>query len=159
MNAIRVQTILSEDGNIKLSKLPFKRGQTIEAILFLSESYTILHLDDNPIYLNLTKSLFENKKNISHIGVYTINEAFKYLKMKKTDLLITGLLFGDEDPSPAIRFIKQVNEEYPEIPVIINSAYRSQEIKKELSDYVVDNLQKGCDPNIFINKVLQYLKQ
>jgi len=35
MNAIRVQKVLSDDGKIQLSNLPFKRGQTIEVILFL----------------------------------------------------------------------------------------------------------------------------
>jgi len=35
MNALRVQKVLSDDGKIQLSNLPFKRGQTVEVILFL----------------------------------------------------------------------------------------------------------------------------
>jgi len=35
MNAMRVQKVLSDDGTIQLSNLPFKKGQTVEVILFL----------------------------------------------------------------------------------------------------------------------------
>ncbi|ETR70716.1 MAG: hypothetical protein OMM_08611 [Candidatus Magnetoglobus multicellularis str. Araruama] len=41
MNALRVQKVLSDDGKIQLSNLPFKRGQTIEVILFLYSDHKI----------------------------------------------------------------------------------------------------------------------
>ena len=125
----------------------------------MSQSYTILHLEDNPVFVNMTKILFENQKNINYESVFTPEQAFNYLIKNMPDIILSDLQLDDLTPESGIRFIKQVKNKYPNIPIVVLSSKRSKDIRENLSEYILDFFQKGCDTNFFVSNIMNHLKK
>ena len=126
----------------------------------MTKNYTVLHLDDNPVFLNMTKSLFENQKDIIYDGVFTTKEAFSHIQNSPPDLVLVDLMLEKEgDPTPGVQFIEQVKEQYPKTRMFVLTAYKPNDLREKLSNYVNKYIQKGGDPELFISTVTRYLKQ
>ena len=126
----------------------------------MTTNFKVLHLDDNPVFLNMTKSLFENQKDINYEGVFSTKEAFSSIENRIPDLVLVDLMLEDqENPEPGVQFIEQVSKRYPKTCMFVLTSYKENNIKEKISKYVREYFQKGCDPQFFISTVIRYLKQ
>ncbi len=82
-------------------------------------SYRVLHLDDDPDYLEVYKILFERFGNMEIDTVSNPNLAIDLIQTKPYDFIITDL---DMPVMPGIRFIAKIRSKNLDLPILILSA-------------------------------------
>jgi DNA-binding NarL/FixJ family response regulator len=127
----------------------------------MSQKYTVLHLDDNPVFINITKALFEKKEDIAYESAFTTNEAYGFIESKQPDLIFVDLMLeGFGDPEPGVNFIEKVKKNYPQLRMLVFSGYPEPDaIKERLADNIIHYEEKGCDPKNFVTNVARLLSE
>jgi len=126
----------------------------------MKKKYTILHLDDNPIIMQMIQPLFENNPDISYASTFNIKQTDEWLKKRRPEIFIVDLmLYNDHDPTPGIQYIKKAYKQYPGIRMIVYTGYKETGLKKELDPYIVHYEQKASDPYAFVNKIQAFLEE
>jgi len=124
----------------------------------MQHQYTILHLDDNPVFLNITKALFQNQEDINYESVFTAQDAFSYLEKNEPDLIFVDLMLDDKDPETGICFIEKVNQRFPKARMLVITGHQNN-LSNRVSPFIIDYIQKGYDPGPFTQKILSHLKK
>ncbi|CAN2042058.1 putative Signal transduction response regulator, receiver region domain protein [Candidatus Magnetomoraceae bacterium gMMP-15] len=135
------------------------------------KSYKVLHLEDEKLFTELIRSLFEdiNVEYESCAENNKISECLETgnldlltqlvmldLREKQPDLFIVDLqLFDDSDPSPGISLIQEVFQEYKKIMVL--SARSDEYIQEDLKGYILHYAVKAFRPSAFKKKILEIL--
>jgi DNA-binding NarL/FixJ family response regulator len=126
----------------------------------MKKKYLILHLDDNPIIMQMIQPLFENNPDISYASTFNIKQTDECLKKRRPEIFIIDLmLYNDYDPTPGIQYIKKAYKQYPGIRMIVYTGYKETGLKKELDPYIVHYEQKASDPYVFVNKIQSILEK
>ncbi len=101
----------------------------------------VLVADDDKTIANLIREIVERRGStalIAHDG----EQAYKIFNHFKVDLIITDLKMPNVN---GLSFIKMVREKNSEVPIIIITAYGSEENRKQAFNYGVEHiLAKPC---------------
>ena len=127
----------------------------------MSQKYTVLHLDDNPVFIDITKELFNKRDDILYESAFSEQDAFGFMKKKQPDLLFVDLMLEDYGNTvPGEQFIERVKELYPQTRMLVLSGYPEPEIMKEkLAHKIIHYEEKGGDPEKFVTNVVQFLSE
>jgi len=124
----------------------------------MNKKYNILHLDDNPVFINITRVLIENV-NINYEYAYYADDTYNALEKKLPDLLIVDLMLeNDYDPTPGMNFIKKINNIYPKLRIMVVTGNPDETLENKLKKYIIAYEQKGFDPPVFKDKVMNLLE-
>ena len=123
----------------------------------------IIHLDNNPVVLNLIKLLINEyfeQNIIEYIAVETQQELETLLLKEVPDILITDLIGEDEqDPSSRVNLIKIIHTQYSKIKIFVLSSSTNQETQQKLKPYISHYAYKSGDPTIFLNLLKTLLEE
>ena len=98
---------------------------------------TILHMDDNPTFTNLTRKAIQLNDTTKYIPVHTIEEARIYFNSQQPDLFISDLMIGsDWDDSNGIQLIKDIHSDFPTVPIMVLSARCDSKTRDNLREYI-----------------------
>ena len=126
----------------------------------MTKKYTILHMDNNPVVLNLTKALIADRNCITFESTSNENETDTFLQKRLPDILIVDLMLdNDYDPTPGINYIKKAYKQYPGLKMVVYTGNTDTEIKRELLSYTAHYELKSSDPVMFISKLQSLFKQ
>jgi len=128
--------------------------------------YKILHLEDSMIFIEVFEKFIKNKKyinnnlNIKYDVVYTMENAYEWLKSERPDLLIVDLmLLNDYDPTPGEEFIKDISGKFPNLKMMALTGYHDDGPRKRIGKYVVHYQKKAFRPSMFGKQIMQILKE
>ncbi len=83
------------------------------------KNFSVLYIEDDlDLQKNMTEVLEDFVKNIYYTDL--LNEAFKLIKIKHIDLIISDILVGDKN---ALEFVSFLKNQGIEIPFILTTAY------------------------------------
>ena len=132
----------------------------------MSKTYRIVHLDDNPVFIELTKMLIDEIKeiNIDYKGVYRKQDAYNLIKSDIPDLFISDLMLEDEhDAETGAQVVKTVSEKYPDLKIMALSARSDASLKerfeKYTKKYTIRYETKDFQPSVFIDTIKDILTQ
>ena len=123
------------------------------------ENKKVLHLDDNPIFNDLIKLLFDDI-GVEYKSVLNTDDAWKELKKSLPDLLIADLMLEDDwNERPGVEFIKDAHKRYPELKIMVLSARSDKSLRDELKNYVVYYETKSFRPSTFKENIVKILSK
>jgi CheY-like chemotaxis protein len=128
----------------------------------MSKTYRIVHLDDNPVFIELTKMLIDEIKeiNIDYKGVYRKQDAYNLIKSDIPDLFISDLMLEDEhDAETGAQVVKTVSEKYPYLKIMALSARSDASLKERLEKYTIRYETKDFQPSLFPDTIKDILTQ
>jgi DNA-binding NtrC family response regulator len=112
---------------------PFRIG-TIESeisrMLAGIKRIRVLIIDDNEDFLSSLRQRLEDADNIVY-PFATISKAAKFLESHTVDLVITDLKMPDGD---GISLFNDLHKRYPDLPVIMVSAYATDDILEKIKE-------------------------
>lgn len=103
------------------------------------DEIAVLHVDDDPQYTDLTKTMLEREdENLSVTPETSVVEAIKHLEQGDVDCIISDY---DMPTTNGLEFLTIVREQYPDIAFILFTGKGSEEIASEairagVTDYV-----------------------
>jgi len=167
MEVLRQRVRIPKNYEIKIKIPKYIPENEIVEVILNSESkepnhkYTILHLDDNPVFISITEALFLDRKDILYESVLNVQEALRYIEKKQPDLIISGLdMEGTGTIESGIHFIETVNKLYPHLCIFVLSAFHEPEIiKKKLSGKIIHYEVKGSDPKVLVKNIVRFLTE
>jgi DNA-binding NarL/FixJ family response regulator len=124
------------------------------------KKYTILHLEDNQLFIDEIRFLLGNDQEIDYIGVKNVKDAWKKLTPPLPDLLIVDLMLeNDFDPQPGINFIKDVREKVLEkLKIMVLTANTDKHPMSELDKLVDWYETKSFRPSMLKKKIMDILR-
>lgn len=126
------------------------------------KDYTILHLEDNPVFIELMEALFYKIKDMDIVynGVQKSFEAIDRLRNQLPDLFIVDLMLeNDYDPQPGVLFIKEVRKSISkDVPIMVLTANTDHTPKKDLHGLINWIETKDFSPSNFRKKISRILK-
>lgn len=107
---------------------------------------SILVVDDIPDYVDAIEGFLFDEYNV--LKAFGIDDAKELIKKEKVDAAIIDVRLNEEDEEnkEGLDLLEWIKENYPEIPVVMMSAYREFE-------YAVEALNKGAE--YFLRKPLK----
>ncbi|MHA2362410.1 MAG: PAS domain S-box protein [Candidatus Hodarchaeales archaeon] len=112
---------------------------------FIGDIIRVLHIDDEDLFLNLTKYYLENKSN-ENLMVDTLTDPSKvkdYLKKKKYDVIVSDYLMS---PLDGLEILEQLRTEEFDIPFIFFTGQSREEIAIKALNLGADYyIKKGID--------------
>jgi CheY-like chemotaxis protein len=125
------------------------------------KKYTILHLDDNQVFIDEIRFLLNaEKEKIDYVGVKNVKEAWEKLSKHLPDLIIVDLMLeNDFDPQPGIDFIKEAREKLPkELKIVVLTANTDKNPRSELEGLVDWHETKSFTPSQLKEKIKEILR-
>lgn len=106
-----------------------------------AEEVHVLHVDDDPQYTELTKTLLERvDEDIHVVGETTVVAALNQLRAGEFDCIISDY---DMPHTNGLEFLEIVREQYPDLPFILFTGKGSEEIASQaIAAGVTDYVQK-----------------
>jgi DNA-binding NarL/FixJ family response regulator len=122
--------------------------------------YNILHIDDNPVFLELIKNIFNKDENFIYVPVLNTKNAFREIEKKMPDLLIADLMLkNDWDANSGKTFIKEVKYKYPDLAIMVLSARDEPKLRNKLKKYIILYQQKSFRPSEFLPTITNLLEK
>ena len=108
----------------------------------MQEPVRVLHVDDEPDFVDMTATFLERKKDQIVVETATrATEGLELLKQDSHDCVVSDYEMPETD---GIEFLESVRESRPTLPFILFTGKGSEEIASEaISAGVTDYLQKG----------------
>jgi CheY-like chemotaxis protein len=125
------------------------------------KKYTILHLDDNQVFIDEMRLLLNvETEEIDYIGVKSVNDAWEELTRHLPDLLIVDLMLeNDYDPQPGIDFIREVRDKLsPDLKIVVLTANTDKNPRTELEGLVDWHETKSFTPSQLREKIKEILR-
>ncbi len=129
------------------------------------ENKKVLHLDDNPIFNDLIKLLFDDINieynsvlNVEYNSVLNTDDAWKELEKTLPDLLIVDLMLeNDWEAKSGVEFTKKAYKNYPTLNIMILSSRSDKSLRDELEAYIVRYETKTFRPSTFKKNIVKFL--
>jgi len=113
----------------------------------MSEAIRVLHVDDDPAFLDLTRAYLEREADLSVVTADGAAEGLSTLDESEVDCVVTDYQMPGRD---GIAFLWTVREDRPELPVLLFTGEGSETVASEaISAGVTDYLQKGVGSTQF----------
>jgi PAS domain S-box-containing protein len=107
----------------------------------MSEAIRVLHVDDDPAFLDLTRAYLEREADLSVVTADGATAGLSALEERAIDCVVTDYQMPGRD---GIAFLRAVREDRPELPVLLFTGEGSETVASEaISAGVTDYLQKG----------------
>ena len=121
--------------------------------------YSILHLDDNPMFLEQMDVLMNFDSSIRYRAVQNPEDAKAELEKEMPDLLIVDLMLkNDWDAGNGADFAEEMYSSYrPNLKIMILSARSDEDIRRRLKKSIVHYATKDFRPSSFKKKLLEIL--
>jgi len=120
--------------------------------------YSILHLDDNPMFLEQMAVLMKFNSSIYYRPVQDPADAKIELEKEMPDLLIVDLMLeNDWDALNGADFAEDTHNLYPDLKIMILSARSDEDIRRRLKKSIVHYATKDFRPSSFKKKLLEIL--
>ncbi len=118
---------------------------------------TVLIVDDEKEFLySLTVGLEDYSNVFTVVVAYNGKQAIDILGARKVDLVVTDLRMPEMD---GFELLGRMSSDFPDIPVIVLSAYASGEYRKPLAEMGLPRwLEKPVDFDLFARCVLSYFE-
>ena len=109
-----------------------------------TDRYRILHVDDNPEFVELASEFLEHEDDMFDIGTETsAHDALDRFSAENLDCIVSDY---DMPGTDGLEFLRELRTRYPDLPFILFTGKGSEEIAGEaISAGVTDYLQKGRD--------------
>ncbi|MFT4880562.1 MAG: DNA-binding response OmpR family regulator [Natronomonas sp.] len=108
----------------------------------MAQDATILHVDDEPSFTDLTKAFLEREDDGFHVQTVTgAEEGLDALGDRPPDCIVSDYNMPGMD---GLEFLETVREKHPDLPFILFTGKGSEEVASDaISAGVTDYLQKG----------------
>ena len=104
----------------------------------------VLHVDDDPCILEVTKSILELEGNFEVDNVLSVDEAFKKMEEQSYDAVVSDYEMPTEN---GLQFLKELREKHNKIPFVIFTGRGREEVAIEALNLGADRyLNKTGDP-------------
>jgi len=126
----------------------------------MAKNYRIIHLDDNPLFIDLIEMLIDEIDgiNIKYKGVLTDKEAYDFVESGLPDLFISDLMLEDDhDAESGIKVIETLHNQYPSLKIMVLSARSDTSLRDRLREYVVAYVTKEFDPSLLPDDIKRIL--
>jgi len=125
-----------------------------------STEVTVLHVDDDPAFAEVTAEFLERESDRLAVDCVTgAEEGLRHLRESDVDCVVSDYEMPGTD---GIDFLEAVREEYPDLPFILFTGKGSEEVASEaISAGADDYLQKGRGRErytLLANRVLNYVE-
>lgn len=122
----------------------------------MKSKYEILVVDDMRDYREMLSIILQEKGYVVHTAS-CINEAIKIIKSREIEIVVTDLIMKDET---GIQLLKWIKENYPEIGVILVTAYGTVETAVEaLKIGAYNYFIKSSNPESLIFDINKFLEK
>ena len=119
----------------------------------------ILHIDDDPIVLDLVKTVFSDDRSIVVVSCLNAHDALEVVEDLHPDLIISDISMPDMGGLELAQNFKQI-EAVAEIPIIfLRVRTRDLEVYDAFRQPAAIVLHKPVDPNYLRAKVSQLLAE
>ncbi|MFB6210436.1 MAG: response regulator, partial [Halobacteriales archaeon] len=124
-------------------------------------SISILHVDDDPDFAELTATFLEREDDSITVDIVTsASDGLDRLETTKIDCIVSDYEMPGQN---GIEFLQAVREEYPELPFILFTGKGSEEVASDAIAAGVNHyLQKGSGTDQFtllVNKIKQAVER
>jgi DNA-binding NarL/FixJ family response regulator len=120
---------------------------------------TILHIDDNVIFMNSVKSVLKQSLDVNYDHVCDKYEAYHYLRNKMPDVIIVDLMLeNDYDPDPGVKLVEEFSKKYKGIDLVVMTGNPDNDIKNHLLELTPYYETKGSDPMSFQAKMKRIIE-
>ncbi|QUJ74337.1 PAS domain S-box protein (plasmid) [Haloarcula marismortui ATCC 33800] len=129
--------------------------------MITGHSITILHVDDDPDFADMTKAFLERKNNRFTVKtVRSADEGMEYLADTAVDCVISDY---DMPQQNGIEFLRETRDTFPDIPFILYTGKGSEEVASEaIAAGATDYFQKesGTDQyTVLANRIETFVEQ
>lgn len=119
----------------------------------------ILHIDDDPIILELVKSVFSDDRSIVVLSCLNAHDALEVVKDLRPNLIISDISMPDMGGLELAHNLKQI-EAISDVPIIfLSGRSRDLEIYDSFRKLAAIVLQKPVEPSYLRAKVTQLLAE
>jgi len=119
----------------------------------------ILHIDDDPIVLDLVKTVFSDDRSIVVVSCLNAHDALEVVEDLHPDIIISDISMPDMGGLELAQNIKQI-EAVSNIPIIfLSGRSRDLEIYDSFRKLAAIVLQKPLEPSYLRMKVTQLLSE
>lgn len=119
----------------------------------------ILHIDDDPIVLDLIKTIFSDDRSIVVVSCLNAHDALEVVEDLSPDLIISDISMPDMGGLELAQNFKQI-EAVAEIPIIfLSGRSRDLDVYEAFRKLTAIVLHKPVDPNYLRLKVSQLLAE
>ena len=117
---------------------------TEEVVWPPTDTYRILHVDDDPEFVKLASEFLEREDDTFDISTETsANDALERFSMEDLDCIVSD---HDMPGMDGLEFLRELRTRHPDLPFILFTGKGSEKIAGEaISAGVTDYLQKGRD--------------
>lgn len=112
----------------------------------MSERIRVLHVDDDPAFVDLADDVFRADDDIALTTATDMNDGFDQLDRGQFDCVVSDYVTAPNGEA----FVTTVSEEYPDLPVILFTGTAYDDIDDpEVRGSITDYLQKGSTERPF----------
>ena len=107
----------------------------------MSEAIRVLHVDDDPEFLDLTRAYLEREEAFTVLTGENAEQGLERLDGAAVDCVVTDYQMPGAD---GIEFLRTIREDHPDLPVLLFTGEGSETVASEaISAGVTDYIQKG----------------
>ncbi|MEX3316586.1 response regulator [Sulfitobacter sp. PS-8MA] len=119
----------------------------------------ILHIDDDPIVLELVKSVFSGDRDIAVLSCLNAHDALEVVKDLRPDLILSDISMPEMGGLELAHNLKQIDA-ISDVPIIfLSGRSRDLEVYDSFRKLAAIVLQKPVDPSDLRAKVRQLLDE
>ena len=118
----------------------------------MNQYYEIIHLDDNPVFLEETGRLIRRIDDcqINYKGIVNKDKANALIKKNNYDLFISDLMIEDDNSEISGKtFITEISKKFPTLKILVLSARSKYEFYDYFQSMNIQYMEKTFNPYYF----------